>query len=244
MIALLTLMIFTTFFMNRKALIIFVPLGLSLLVGMLILKSTYRSNEEKGVKGLISFYAESQSLGQQFFYGRNEFPVEGAFEINRRLNQGFLLAHAMKHTKEYGHDPSHLPLAYASAVLPGFILSNKIDAGGKFNIERYTDINLQPGTSMNIGVLGDHFVANGGWILWSSWLFFCFLLFSTFRKVNLKIIGRSPFELFLPILLFYTLKTETDIVSVVGHLFKIGLVLYLIYWAFARKLLLRCMDYS
>lgn len=244
MIALLTLMIFTTFFMNRKALIIFVPLGLSLLVGMLILKSTYRANEEKGVKGLISFYAESQSLGQQFFYGKNEFPVEGAFEINRRLNQGFLLAHAMKHTKEYGLEPSHLPLAYSSAVLPGFILPDKIDAGGKFNIERYTDINLQRGTSMNIGVLGDHFVAYRGWILWISWSFFCFLLFFTFRKVDLKIIGRSPFELFLPLWLFYTLKTETDIVSVVGHLFKIGLVLYLIYWAFARKLLLRCMDYS
>ena len=200
-------------------------------IGILLLKSEYRSLGEKDIADSVSFYASSLQYGASVLMEPQMLTQESFFEANRRLNQGWLVAHAIDHRMKHGTEQRHLFKAYASSILPRFLYPDKIDAGGSYNITRFTDVKLNDSTSMNIGVLGEHIVASQGivfYLTWSVFVCFLFLIFNRTTRIA-KVSGFSPF---LPLFLFYLLKSETDIASVFGHFVKNGIALWVIYRVF------------
>ena len=120
---------------------------------------------------------------------------ESFFEANRRLNQGWLVAHAIDHRMKHGTEQRHLFKAYASSILPRFLYPDKIDAGGSYNITRFTDVKLNDSTSMNIGVLGEHIVASQGIVFYLTWSVFVCFLFLIFNRTT-RIAKCRDFPLF------------------------------------------------
>ena len=66
------------------------------------------------------------------------------------------------------------------------------------------------------------------YLTWSVFVCFLFLIFNRTTRIA-KVSGFSPF---LPLFLFYLLKSETDIASVFGHFVKNGIALWVIYRVF------------
>lgn len=225
LIALTTVMLYDHHLLRpRRILALGLPL-FALSFGLLTLKADYRRQQEKGVFDVVQFYNQALDTGIDFLTSNKPIQMELAFELNRRLNQGWLLSESIKHVHEHGHRSNHLRHAYSSALLPKFLFNEKIDAGGRFNITNFTDITINSRTSMNIGVFGDHFVTYGGLPLWVSWTAFCLLLFMTIGFATGQFLTHSEIGIFLPVVLFYCLKSETDVVSVFGHIIKISVIL-------------------
>ena len=123
----------------------------------------------------------------------------------------------------------HLFKAYASSILPRFLYPDKIDAGGSYNITRFTDVKLNDSTSMNIGVLGEHIVASQGIVFYLTWsVFVCFLFSSSIEQPVLQRCRDFP----LPLFLFYLSNLRQILHRSLAIFVKNGIALWVIYRVF------------
>lgn len=162
-----------------------------------------------------------------------------ANEINiTRLNQGWIIARVMDYI------PTHRPFAdgetvqgaFSAALVPRFISQSKAVAGGREMMERFTGIILEPGTSMNVSLIGEGYGNYGK----TGGIVFMFFIGIFFSIVTRAIITRSldnPAILFwIPFLYLQVVKAETDLTTTLNHLVKALILMIIVFYFFKRYL--------
>lgn len=163
--------------------------------------------------------------------------IEGnkLFFIAVRFNQGWLIASTMARV------PSVVPFANGETILnslaaiaiPRFLWPNKPEAGGKYNIEHFLGYKDLP-YSMNIGPIGEAYANFGKW----GGIFFMFVygLFIRFifDRILIIIEKRPTVIIWLPLLFFYAVGVETDILTTLNSLIKTCVFVYFLYWIFPK----------
>ncbi|MBJ6119805.1 hypothetical protein JAO76_16475 [Pontibacter sp. BT310] len=169
---------------------------------------------------------------------------ESMFEQKRnentitRLNQGWIIARVMNYV------PYNQPFAggetignaFAASLLPRFIADSKATAGGRENMLRFTGIELQYGTSMNISIIGEAY-ANYGRTGGIAFMFFIGMLFSfILRFILIKSRDNPTLILWIPFLFLQVIKAETDLITTLNYLVKASIAMFIVFWSFRNIL--------
>jgi hypothetical protein len=107
-------------------------------------------------------------------------------------------------------------------------MPNKIQAGGKENMLRYAGYQLQEGTSMDIGLIGESYgnFGYGGIIVMSI---IGFLLGRIILFIEKKAQKRPELLLWIPFIFFQVIKAETSSITVFNHLAKASLLVWFLF---------------
>jgi hypothetical protein len=156
-----------------------------------------------------------------------------------RMNQGWIVAAIMDFV------PSREPYGYGdtikaglfSALLPRFIVKDKITAGGRLHFRRFTGIPIADNTSMGISLLGESYANVGpragivGMFIFGIslclWNNFCLSFAST----------RPDFYFWIPIMFCQAIKAETDFVTILNHVVKASVVSFSVFWLIRTQIL-------
>jgi hypothetical protein len=232
-VAYMGLTLFSFFFVGKKAgfikkTLVFIFCAFCLLLIQSI-KPAYRKLVWFGYKGnkaelFVNLATEKLATGD--FISEKAF-----FPIYYRANQGYNVALVMRRfprIKEHDNG-RNLLLAAASALVPRFLWPNKPEAGGRFNMKYYANMNLK-GYSTNIGPLGEAYgsFGIGGGILYMFFLGFFIRwayqkLFSLSRTMPLLIC-------WIPVLFYQiTYSAETDTLQILNSLLKSAFFIWILY---------------
>lgn len=188
-------------------------------------KMQFRDAVQSGYEGnklelFVSIFLDQYEGG---YYDKTE-NVEG---LNVRLNQGWIISAVIDHVphKEPYAEGETVKEAIAAAALPRFLNPDKKGAGGRDNFRRFSGLMIGDNTSMGISIIGE-FYANYGdsaYIAMGIWALFLLL---TWRFLYLR--QKSiPFVIFfVPLLFLQVVKAETELVVVLNHLVKSGIVIF------------------
>lgn len=189
-------------------------------------KYTWKSGYEGSKIALFSNLFVESLLEADDLVGNKAF-----FTTYVRTNQGFNVALVMRRIPKFQpHDGGvNLLRALASSVVPRFLWPDKPEAGGKFNMKYYANINLR-GWSTNIGPLGEaygSFGVTGGII----YMFFLGAFIRWAYKKVLVVSNNIPLLIcWIPVLFYQiTYSGETDTLQILNSLFKSALFIWIIY---------------
>ena len=149
-----------------------------------------------------------------------------------RMNQGWIVAAVMDFV------PSREPYGYGdtikegliSALLPRFILKDKIEAGGRLNFRRFTGIPIADNTSMGISLLGESY-ANVGPRVGIVGMFIFGLCLSIWNNFCLSFAStKQDFYFWLPFIFCQAIKAETDFVTILNYVVKASVVGFSVFW--------------
>ncbi|MBC5773487.1 hypothetical protein H8S95_05380 [Pontibacter sp. KCTC 32443] len=172
-----------------------------------------------------------QSPGELFEAKKNELTIT-------RLNQGWIIARVMNYVpyQQPFADGETIQNAFKASLLPRFIAESKATAGGRENMLRFTGIEMQAGTSMNISIIGEAY-ANYGRTGGIIFMLFAGLLFSIILRLVLFKSQENPtLLLWIPFLFLQVIKAETDLITTLNYLVKASIAMFIVFWAF-RKIL-------
>ncbi len=159
-----------------------------------------------------------------------------AFSLNQRFNQGRLIALAMNYVPrvEPYADGETIWMSLAAVVVPRFLWPDKPESGGAFNLSRFVGIKKRLRYSMNIGPYGEgygNFGIAGGIIF----IFLYGTLIGYFLHQVLEKAKKYPsLIIWVPLLFYYVLTVETDILSTINAFIKIIVFMCVTYW-FCKK---------
>ncbi len=174
--------------------------------------------------------------------------TEGYFEsesnINNmisRINQGWIIARVLYHVPYFEPyaEGETIYSGLISTLVPRIIWATKEESGGKSKFTRFTGRKLEKGTSMNISILGEsyaNFGANGSLFFM---FFFGILLNYSYAFLKKKIIKKPLLLFFIPIIYLQVIKAETDFVTVLNHLVKAGVFVFILFWGMNKFLNIR-----
>lgn len=236
--ALLTIIIFS--YGNRYSnffKVSMILLGIFSIVLIQSLKQEYRqsvwSGSSVGTSANLALFA---TLASQKTQDSNAFlSEEKLFFTAVRFNQGWLVASIMKNV------PAVVPFAEGetvwksllASITPRFLWPDKPEAGGKANLKRFLGWELR-GTSMNIGLLGEAY-ANFGVYGGCVFLFFFGLFFQWVYNYVIRLTHHTPtLIIWMPLLFFYCIGVENDVLTVINHLTKTGFFIFILYKVFPR----------
>ncbi len=223
------------YYLVKKTLIVF-----ALIISMIIIQSVKQEFRKIVWQGNLSdnVFSSFTSLVVE------KIETEGALthetNINNlisRINQGWIIARVMYYVPNF--EPyakgETIQNAIVATLVPRILATNKVTSGGKEYYTRFSGRELQPGTSMNISVLGEAYAnygQNGMWFM----LAFGFFLNITYVFL-LKLVKRNPSLLFfLPIIYLQVIKAETDFVTVLNHFVKASFLVWIIYFILRKFL--------
>jgi hypothetical protein len=228
--------LFSFFFLGKKMgffkkTVIFI-IGAFLLLLIQSIKPAYRKLVWRG--GYQGNKAELfVSLASDKLVAGDFLSTKAFFPIYYRANQGYNVALVMRRfprikQHDYGEN---LLIAAASSFVPRMLWPDKPEAGGKFNMKYYANVNLK-GWSTNIGPIGEaygSFGAAGGIIfmfvlgVFIRWAYR--KLFSVSRKVPLLIC-------WIPVLFYQiTYSAETDTLQIMNSFIKSAFFIWILYKA-------------
>jgi hypothetical protein len=179
-------------------------------------------SEEKG--GILSF----QNLAPQII----------------RINQGWIVSSIMENV------PQRVPFANGetiyqyieSALLPRFLAPNKLNAGDKDIFNKYSGHTIIGSTSMALSSVGDAYInfgVSGGWMF----MFFYGLLFNLIIRYFVKISTIYPTAyVFSFLILFYAIRPDCELQTILGHLAKTSLLLFLLFRFFGKYFRIRSLE--
>ncbi|WP_187260568.1 hypothetical protein [Pontibacter beigongshangensis] len=166
------------------------------------------------------------------------FDVEANEVTITRLNQGWIITRVMNYVpyiRPYA-DGETIEEAFSAAFLPRFLYQNKAVAGGREKMVRFTGIELQQGTSMNISLIGEgygNFGRSGGVVF----MFLIGIAFSLILRYILKLSLRNPTYIFwIPFLYMQVVKAETDLTTTLNYIVKASIVMVIVFYGFRRIL--------
>jgi O-antigen polysaccharide polymerase Wzy len=156
--------------------------------------------------------------------------------VNTRLNQGWIISkiyERIPEKKDFFHGETIID-AINIALVPRFLSPNKRGGGGKYTFEKLTGFTLLKGTAMGVSLLGE-FYANFGvlgafisFFIWGLILKLIVAYIYNLQKLYPIII------LFLPVIFFQVIKAETDLTTVLNHLVK-SLIFVFLFISFIKK---------
>jgi hypothetical protein len=156
--------------------------------------------------------------------------------LNRRFNQGFLISLAMNYVPrvEPYADGETIWLSLAAVIVPRFLWPDKPEAGGHLNLSRFLGIKKKLSYSMNIGPYGEGY-GNFGTVGGVIFIFIYAILIAFFlHKVLEKSMKYPSLIIWIPLLFYYVLTVETDILTTINSFVKTIIFIIFIYWA-AKK---------
>ena len=158
------------------------------------------------------------------------YSEEGLFALSYRFNQGWLISATMDRV------PRVVPFAEGETIftsilasfVPRLLWPNKPISGGEANVERFLG-KKNLGYSINISPIGEAWANFGYWKGIAFMFFYGFFIRLIFNYL-LKLIQQTPTLLFwLPLLFFYVIRAESDILTGINHLFKSGFFVFMMY---------------
>jgi len=205
---------------------------------MQTIKFTYRDivwfgNEKLGMierlevfTGLVGEYDEELTLA-------NETLQES---LINRINQGWIISEIMDNmatTNNYFGGET-IKKSLLSVILPRWLYSERLQAGGQLYFTKFTGRYLSKTTSMNLSILGE---AYGNYGALGAYLFmFIFGLFLNFTFiVVVKLVLKYPLLIFfIPVIYQQVIKAENDFFIVLNHLVKASVFVFLVYFISTR----------
>lgn len=158
-------------------------------------------------------------------------------EVNRRINQGWILGDVLNNTPEEGtlSEVKYFRNELIGILLPRFLFPDKPVVGDKEKFAAFTGWRLGGSTTMNVGILGDGY-GNFGYY---GGILFCFgfgaalgLIFSIFYSAAKS----RPSVLFWGVLLFfYAMRAGNDFYIIGNWLFKSGIFILFYFSIFENK---------
>jgi hypothetical protein len=206
-------------------------------------KLTYREITWGGktIKGLSVAGSSNAEVFASLFVDRLQ-NVETIFEepvlfmIYVRINQGFLVSRVMNYVPrvEPYAEGSTIIRSIGAIIVPRFLWPDKPEAGGRDNLRRFVGIKKRLDYSMNIGPYGEAY-GNFGPVYGTLFVFiYGALLASLLKFVLKKAIITPSLLLWLPLLFYYTLTVETDILTTLNSFLKGLLFVALCYFISKR----------
>ncbi|TLX73207.1 hypothetical protein E9993_15565 [Labilibacter sediminis] len=158
-------------------------------------------------------------------------------EMTTRMNQGWIISKIMSQVpKEINYaNGSTIWDAIEATILPRFLAPHKKVAGGKENFEKYTGLDLQSSSSMDISLAGEGYInygPRGGIVFMLVWGLFIAWFISKCEYINRYY---PTFLLWLPLLFLQVVKAETSLIVVLNYLIKAFILQYAIFWFVKRK---------
>jgi hypothetical protein len=166
--------------------------------------------------------------------------VESVGASNIRINQGYIITNIMKTVPDKipYENGAELELILESSLLPRIIAPDKLNAGDRFIVMKYSGIPISAGTSMALSSVGDGYI-NYGKTGCAVFMFFFGLLFSYFLKLFYKKSKDFPIAILLATVAFYyPIRPDCELQTILGHLFKSTIIIFVILsiWKYNFKL--------
>ena len=201
-------------------------------------QATWERGEEKGINTFAKAYEQSQT--ENMF-----FSVKSLSQSNLRINQGFIITHIMKTVpkKVPYSNGSEMREVLEAAILPRFLVPNKLTAGNRDVFMKYTSLTLNKNTSMGLSSLGDAYI-NFGIIGGCAFMFFLGLLYSEVLKLFFKYSREFPvLLLFTPMVFYYPIRPDCELQTILGHLVKSCFLIFAVHLFWKTKFQLKKMTF-
>jgi hypothetical protein len=176
------------------------------------------------------------------FYDRlfdmHVFDEKSLFGIYTRFNQGVLISRAMDYVPRVQPfaDGETIIRSFGAIAVPRFLWPDKPQSGGEENLRRFVGIKRRLSYSMNIGPFGEAYGNFGPGIGGITFMFFYgFILSFLLNEVLRRTFKTKPsLIIWTPLLLFYSLTVETDVLSALNSFFK-GAIFVAVLFFLAKK---------
>lgn len=227
--------IIKNFSLGKK--IVILTAGLLFVVMIQIVKHEFRQyiwfSGYGGSKVGLFFELVGENLWEEDEEGYTEYEMAGSTRTESvvvRINQGWIISRIMDYIPRYEpflKGESVRKALYAS-IVPRFIDPNKQVVGGQDYFPRFTGYALS-NTSMGASLLGEGY-ANYGKTGAVIFVFIIGLIYGLIINWVYNLAIRYPtLLLWLPLLFFQVVKAESDLVRVLNHLTKTGILMVLLY---------------
>lgn len=230
---------------SLKANLKFLPKLLTFIIGLFLIsvlqsiKSIYRGITWSGrtVNGISIGNSSKMEVFGKLFLEKvqnpgNLFDERTSFAIYVRMNQGYLISRAMDYVPrvEPFANGSTIVRTLGAVIVPRFLWPDKMESGGHENLARFLGIKKKLHYSMNIGPYGEAY-GNFGPIYGVAFIFVYGLFLSFLFKVFLNnCVKRPTLLLWAPLLFYYTLTVETDILSTLNSFIKGSVFVIILFW--------------
>jgi hypothetical protein len=202
-------------------------LGFFLSTIIQVVKADYRAIVWSGGSGgNVSLFVDI--LNKRISGGFTE-NVEEQQGLNVRLNQGWIISAVIDHVpnNEPFADGETVKEAVTATLLPRFLNPNKKEATGRSNFIKYTGIELGPNTSMALSIMGEAY-ANFGYLLGIVFMgIYGFLVSKYWNWLGVQLERNVLLTFFLPIIFLQVVKAESELLTVLNHLFKSSILVFL-----------------
>lgn len=190
-----------------------------------LLKGSFRNALGQGEEGDFETLANVYETENE---NKGLFTYEKIASANTRINQGWIITNIMITVpdKEPYSNGKELMQLLEAAILPRVIAPNKLRAGDKEILYKYSGIRTGLGTSMALSSIGDAYINFG---VWGGWIFmfvmglvYSFIL-SKFKKYSKDY---PALILFTALSFYYPIRPDCELQTIWGHLVKSLFVIF------------------
>jgi hypothetical protein len=242
-ILLIFIIISVEFRMKFYSKLIVIVTAIFLVMVVQSVKLNYRQITWKGktLQGLSRETSSNTEVFASLFIERitsaeSIFEENTLFFIYTRINQGYLISRVMSYVPrvEGFANGTTIIRSISAIIVPRFLWPDKPEAGGRENLSRFVGIKRKLKYSMNIGPYGEAY-GNFGPVYGIGFvLVYGVLLAGLLKAIFKRAIEWPSFLLWLPLLFYYTLTVETDILTTVNSFFKGLIFVFLVYYIAKR----------
>jgi len=218
--------------------VLIISFGFFFMITLQIIKAQYREMIEFGISDTDRVEIFVDLFSEELLSGLNMDNEENLKSVITRLNQGWIVSaimHNVPRNEDFANGETIKVAAYSSLV-PRFLDKGKKIAGGRENFIKYTGLPLTQQTSMGISVIGEAYInfgVYGGILFMFIYGMGISLLFKLFITLS---ITKPSLILWSPLLFLQAVKAETELVVILNHVIKSGILVLLFIYVTQRFL--------
>lgn len=203
-----------------------------------LLKGSFRGAIAEQGGGVDTFLNVYENAGEN--EGNGLFRFDNLASANTRINQGFIITNIMVTVPErepFSNGKEMMQILEA-AVMPRILAPDKLKAGDREIVTKYSGIRLAPGTSMGLSSVGDAYI-NFGAIGGCVFMFVLGLFYSAVLNVFKKQSADYPvLILFTALVFYYPIRPDCELQTILGHLVKSCFLIFVMMqiWKFKFKM--------